>query len=298
MAKIYVHGSKFHLDDLLCAAMGSLLGYTPIRTVDNEICSHVAPEDLVCDIGRQYDGVRFFDHHQPSTPLSQQVGLLWAAKGKDVIRKVDPRVPQECIQECSNIVDKCLIAPSDKIDTSGDEDIPPGVCTLSSVISFANPIPQDPDASNEAFFEQLEFVKKILKNYIVRTLKSIYGRKLIENAPIIDEKIVVLEKYTPWAQAVNLNHKFDGCLYCVYPSGRGGWNAQCIPRPKGMGRYKRFPIDWIGNQTSAETAEAMGYKKDYSPGDTWFCHQDRWIIGVPTKEHAIDACRRAIVARG
>ena len=307
-AKIYVHGSKFHLDDMLCAAMGSLLGYTPVRTLDKEICKNASSVDLVCDIGRQYDGVRFFDHHQPDAPYAQQVGLntrfpfskvaaaglLWAAKGKDIIKAVDPRAPQECIQEAIDMIDLSLIAPSDRIDTGGDLDIPPGICTLSGVISMCNPISQDPAVSDQEFESYLPFVIKVLSSYITKTLNTIYGRKLVESSPIVDGKIIVLEEYTPWSQTVNMTPKFDGCLYCVYPSNRGGWNAQTIPNREGKGVRKLFPLEWIGNQTDKDCAKAMGFEKEYVDGDNYFCHEGRWLIAVPSKDIAIEACRKAI----
>ena len=307
-AKLYVHGSKFHLDDLLCAAMGKILGYTPVRTLDKEICSNASSVDLVCDIGRKYDGVRFFDHHQPDAPYAQQVnlntrfpfakvaaaGLLWAAKGKDIIKAIDPRAPQECIQEAIDMIDLSLIAPSDRIDTGGDLDIPPGICTLSGVISMRNPVSQDPKESDKAFFKVLPFIVETLEDYVKKTLNTIYGRKVVESAPIIDGKIIVLQEYTPWSQTVQMNSKFDGCLYCVYPSNRGGWNGQCIPNREGKGVRKLFPIEWIGCQTDFDCAKAMGFDTRYNPGDNYFCHEGRWLIAVPTKDIAIEACKKAI----
>jgi len=308
-AKIYIHGSKFHLDDMLCAAMGQILGYTPVRTLDKEICTNASSVDLVCDIGRQYDGVRFFDHHQPDAPYAQQVGLetrfpfakvaaaglLWAAKGKDIIKAVDPRAPQECIKEAMDIIDMSLIGPSDKIDTTGDSDLPPGVCTLSGAVSMYNPISQDPKDSDKAFFKLLPFIVEILKSYIVKTLNTIYGRKMVESAPIVDGKILVLDEYTPWTSAVQNNHKFDGCLYVVYPSNRGGWNGQTIPNPYPQkGVRKLFPIEWIGCQTDKDCATAMGFDTRYNPGDNYFCHEGRWLIAVPSKDIAIEACKKAV----
>ena len=306
-AKIYVHGGKIHLDDLLCAAMGTILGYEPARTLDKEICSKCSSVDIVCDIGRKYDGVRFFDHHQPDSPFAQDCGLntrfpfckvaaagqLWAAKGKDIIKAIDPRTPQECLQETVDAIDLLLIAPSDRIDTDGGVDIPPGICTLSSVISMCNPVSQDSTVSDDEFNTLLPFVVHILKSYVLKSLNTIYGRKLVENAPIVDEKIIVLDRYTPWSQAVVSNTKFDNCIYCVYPSNRGGWNAQCIPNRGAKGVRKLFPVEWIGNSTDFDSAKAMGFEKQYTSGDNFFCHEDRWLIAVPTKEMAIDACRKA-----
>ena len=309
-AKLWIHGGKFHSDDLLCAAMGSILGYEPQRTLEKDICATCGAADLVCDIGRQYDGVRFFDHHQPDAPYAQQVGLntrfpfskvaaagqLWAAKGKDIIKAIDPRVPQECIQEAIDMIDLALIAPSDRIDTGEGIDIPSGVCTFSAVVSMCNPISQDPASVDQEFETLLPFTIHIVKSYIVKTLNTIYGRKLVENSPIVDGKIIVMDEYTPWSQTVNQTPKFDGCIYCVYPSNRGGWNAQCIPNREGKGVRKLFPLEWIGNQTDMETAKAMGFEKEYVAGDNYFCHEGRWLIAVPTKELAIEACRKAIKA--
>lgn len=304
---LYVHAGKFHLDDVLCAAMGSILGFRVMRTLNKDICDDAGPSDVVCDFGFRYDGVRFFDHHQPTAPYAKQVGLttrfpfarvagaglFWAAKGSEIIHVVDPRVPKECVQETIDSVDIALIAPSDRIDTNGADDIPPGICTLSSAIEMLNPTSQNVDDGDVAFNQATNFVSNILRSHIERTLNAIYGRKLVLNSPIVDGKIVVLDKYVPWKQTVLNNSKFDNCLYCVHPSNRGGWNAQCIPHKNGKGHRKSFPMEWIGHRTDKEYAEAMGLADEYLEGDNYYCHNGRWIISAPTKDLVIRACRNA-----
>lgn len=303
----YIHAGKFHLDDFLCAAMALILGYTIVRKISIDF-NELQSVDIVCDIGRRYDGVQFFDHHQPDVPYASKVGLntrfpftkvagaglLWAAKGKDIIRAIDPKVPQEVIQEVIDSVDINLIAPSDKIDTEGSFDVPPNVCTLSSAIGMLNPISQKSEESDKVFFNNLPFIVNILKSNIVKTINTIYGRKVVDTAPIVDGKIIVLPVYTPWVGAVNANSKFDNCVFCIYPSNRGGWSAHCIPNREGPGYRRLMPIEWIGAQNELECAKAMGFSEEFRFGDNYFCHEGRFIAAFPTKEIAIAACQKAL----
>lgn len=303
--KIYVHGSKFHLDDVLCAAMGKIMGYEYERTDDSNICSHVGPDDLVADVGRKYDGVRFFDHHQLEVPAPQDIGLslrfpfskvaaagmLWAAKGAEVIRAIDPSIKDENIQEIIDTIDLQVIGPSDRVDT-GDGDIPSGVCTLSFFVSSMTPDEQDPEAFNQRFKQIVEdSIEPFLRSIIKKLIFKISSRDYIANAPIVDEKIIVFDRYVPWVSEVLHNMRFNSCLYVVFPSLRGGWHAQCIPIEKSYQTRKSFPIKWAG-ATGQYFANLLGEK--YKPGDNFFCHNARFLIAAPTKEQVIAACNLSI----
>jgi len=305
--KLYVHGSKFHLDDALCAAMGKIMGYTYERTDDPNICNVAGPEDIVADFGRKYDGVRFFDHHQFDVPVPQDIGLntrfpfskvaaaglLWAAKGADVIRAIDPTVQGSNIQEILDTIDIQIIAPSDHIDT-GSGDVPPGICTLSYFVSAFAPDDQDPASFHQRFHQLVDnSITPFLESAIRKVIFKISSREYISAAPIVDGKIIVFEKYVPWVSEVQHTERFNNCLFCVFPSLRGGWSAQCIPIEKSYKTRKSFPETW-GGQSGKHFAEMVGER--FEPGDNFFCHNACFLIAAPTKEQVISMCNKAINA--
>ncbi len=304
---MYVHGSKFHSDDMLCAAMGRILGYEIVRTLDKDIVQKVKPQDFVVDFGRVYDGVRFFDHHQPGAPNAQECGIenrfpfakvaaagqFWHKYGKDVIKAIDPKVPEEVIPEIIDAVDTALIAPSDKVDT-GDGDLPLGVTSLSTVVTWFNPEDQDLKKFDAAFNVCLEnVVLPTLKRCIEKMLVKVYGREFVKAAPIVEGMVIVLDKYAPWQGTVIRTPKFDQCLFCVYPSLRGGWNGQVIPTsPTVNNARKDFPVEWAG-LTDAEFCKAAGIEQK---GQGYFCHVARFLVAAPTKEEVIKLCTKAAYA--
>lgn len=304
---MYVHGSKFHSDDLLCAAMGKILGYGIVRTLDKDLLNKIRPQDIVCDFGRQYDGIRLFDHHQGGAPNAQDCGLtarfpfakvaaagqFWAKYGRDVIKAVDPKAPEEVIPEIINNVDLALIAPSDKVDT-GDGELPREVTSFSSVITWFNPEGQDLALFDKAFEVCLEtIVLPTLKRCIEKMLSKVYSREYIKAAPVVENTVIVLDHYAPWQGTVIRTPKFDACLYCVYPSLRGGWNGQVIPiSPEVNAARKNFPVEWA-SLSDAEFCKAAGIEYN---GGNYFCHEGRFLIAAPTKEECIKLCMKASFA--
>lgn len=95
-----VHGSKFHLDDVLCCYLiSSLYG----ERLNNKVFIHRSVDagkdlgdcDFVMDVGMEYDhSKRHYDHHQKdfnetyknrSIKLSAS-GLIWRHYGKEIVR--------------------------------------------------------------------------------------------------------------------------------------------------------------------------------------------------------------------
>ena len=76
-------------------------------------------------------------------------------------------------------------------------------------------------------------------------------------------------------------------LYVVYPSTRGGYNAQAVPKAFDTQECKRpFPADWRGAR--AELAELTGI------AGLDFCHIHGYLLGAENKEAAIEACCKSI----
>jgi uncharacterized UPF0160 family protein len=302
---LWVHGSIFHLDDALCAAMGSIMGYQVKRTLDNKIVENCGPADIIADFGRKYDGVKYFDHHQPDAPYAQAVGIesrfpfaqpaaagyMWAAFHKTIVKIVDPAAPDNVIPEVRDTIDFQLIAPSDRIDQEGAE-VPPEITSFSAAVGFMNPITNDEKEFERTFMNAVRFVQRVLEGAIKKCLFKIYSREAINAAPIVNGNILVLDKYMPWQATVCNNPKFNKILFCVYPSLRGGWNGQTVPRTvTDRKNRKDFPIEWAGVAGKA-LAQLAGQPWE-TENDGYFCHVSRFLIAAPTKEIAIKMCQIA-----
>ena len=72
--KVCVHNGTFHMDELISLVLCFFLGLRE----DVEIVRTRNPKEwesddtLVLDLGRTYDGVRFFDHHQDGSPVREK----------------------------------------------------------------------------------------------------------------------------------------------------------------------------------------------------------------------------------
>lgn len=308
---MYVHASKFHSDDCLVAAMGKILGFQVVRTDDRNIVNTIQADDVVCDTGRKYDGVRFFDHHQDGCPTAGDLGILsrnsptlpmaaaglfWFSYGTSIVRAIDPTCPMDCAKEIAYNLDRCAIAFSDAIDT-GDGFVPFNVFSVPFVISAFNPCDGTPADFDNAFHYVVDnILVPFFRNFVIKTVKTYLSRAIVEASPIVNGNIIVLDKYVPWISTVTHCSKFDGCLYTVYPSLRGGWSAQAIPlrdpesKDNGFQTRKPFPEEWAG-KNEMEMASAAG--ELYSRGDNFFCHKGRFIISAPSKEAAIRMCVKA-----
>lgn len=76
-------------------------------------------------------------------------------------------------------------------------------------------------------------------------------------------------------------------LFVVYPSPRGGYNAQAIPKAIDTQECKKpFPEKWRGERDKlSELADI--------PGLT-FCHVHGYLLGAEMREAAVEACIKAM----
>ena len=94
------------------------------------------------------------------------------------------------------------------------------------------------------------------------------------------EKIVILPKGLPW-KAVLIQ---KDVLFVVYPSSRGGYNAQAVPVAIDSQQCKKlFPEEWRGK--GSELDEITGLK------GMIFCHSHGYLLAAQNMETAVEACK-------
>ena len=266
--RIVTHETIFHADDVFGVAMWKLINpkIEVIRTLEPE--KYDDDDTIIFDIG-----LGKYDHHQEDKALRNDgvpycgFGLMWRDYGYLLCPE----------KEAWKKVDRTLVLGIDKADNGVSQNL------LSSSIKAMNPNWNEHKTSNEAFFEAVEVAKVLLKAHIDNANAAIAARDTVMEYYLAsgNEDILVLDEYLPWTDAVLGSEKFKNLLFTVYPSQRGGWNVQAIPKEAGsFGNRMDFPKDWLGH-TDPERGII-------------FAHTANFLIACNTKDQAIAVALEAI----
>ena len=176
------------------------------------------------------------------------------------------------------LFDKSFIEPLDFQDNNGGNNL------LCRAITQMNPKWDEQVDADECFFKAVEVAKYILENEIRSMLSTEHAEELVRNCLVeSNDGIVVLPKGMPW-KAVLIPEEV---YYVVYPSERGGYNAQAVPIAFDSSQCKKpFPEKWRGKKS--ELDELIGLN------GMIFCHAHGYLLATETKEAAIAACKIAM----
>ena len=260
------HSGRFHTDDVFSAALLKILN-PQIHIVR---CPNVPEgyEGLVFDLG---DGA--FGHHGSNTELRESgvayasFGLLWKEYGNCLVSSKE-----------AMLFDKSFIEPLDYQDNNGGNNL------LCRAITQMNPKWDEQVDADECFFKAVEVAKYILENEIRSMLSTEHAEEIVRNCLVeSNDGIVVLPKGMPWKTVLIPEEVY----YVVYPSDRGGYNAQAVPIAVDCSQCKKpFPEEWRGKKS--ELDELIGLK------GMIFCHTHGYLLVTETKEAAIEACKIAM----
>lgn len=268
------HNGKFHADDVFAAALLSIVqpGIT-IRRVSS------IPENfngLVFDIGRGR-----FDHHQKDAEIRENgipyaaFGLLWREFGESVF--LADCGPEDAVKEAA-VFDEKFVQPLDEDDNTGCGN------QLAGIIGAFNPSWDSNADADACFTEAVSFAGMILH----KKFESVFGQQraksfVTEALASAERNIVTLARFAPWKSVLIPS----SAEFVVYPSQRGGYNAQAVPKsPDGEEVKRPFPHEWAGKENE-ELQTASGLKA------LRFCHKGRFLIAAETLEGAKEACRLA-----
>lgn len=270
--KAFTHGSVFHADDVFSTALLQLINPEIEVTRGFEVPENF--DGIVYDIGRGE-----FDHHQEDKEYRENgcpyaaFGLLWRELGAEFLGD----------EASAQSFDEKFVQLLDRHDNGLEH------TTLSDTIAMFNPNWDEdcsPENRNRCFFEAVEIAKRILslKREGVMSAKraSNIVEKALEEMYQNDSQICVLPQYAPW-QALVIP---TDAKYIVFPSARGGWNAQAVPVESGRFETKLpFPEIWRGK----EKLELLCLQNGLT-----FCHPSGFLIATDTEEQAIEACKVAL----
>ena len=234
ITRIYIHAGTFHADDVMSVSIVRLLNpavqYDRIIRVTELDDVYAEDNVIVADIG---GGI--FDHHGPAAKTRRDGGphsactLLWERFGRDATKACLPQLDDDDVAEVTTkLEDEILFRIA-------DED------------NGMNPNWDDgcPCAADAAFTEAVLLMDEILKTALKRYASQVKGKEFVQKALAKKQNgVVILEKYVPWKDYVVAD---PDALVMVFPSNRGGWNIQMVPKSlEGFETRIDTPYDWHG----------------------------------------------------
>lgn len=272
---VLTHGGKFHADDVFGTALLKII--KPDVKVQRVFEVPEGFTGLAFDIGRGR-----FDHHQENSEVRPNgvpyaaFGLLWREVGQEVLQAGCK--PEEAEKEAVRF-DEHFIQPLDEDDNTGCGN------QLAGVIAAFNPAWDSDRTPDECFAEAVDFAGIVLRKKFEGIFSVQRARTLVEEAlSKTEDKIVVLPRFAPW-KAVLVP---SDAVFVVYPSQRGGFNAQVIPADFDSDEVKcNFPKEWAGKENE-ELQRISGIPTLH------FCHKGRFLVSAVTQEDAVQACKSAM----
>lgn len=267
-SKGYTHGGKFHADDVFSTALLQILN--PDYTYERGLTPPSDADIIVYDIG-----LGVFDHHQADRRVRENsipyaaFGLLWETFGPKLLPTMWEKFDEDFIQ------------PLDLSDNTGVPN------ALADAIDYFNPAWDTSAPVNAGFPEAVALAKQVLTKAIERYESMARAKEHVEEAlRQAQDHILILPTTMPWKSFVTPDIDF-----VVYPSTRGGYNAQAIDLDIEAGTHRcEFPSEWYGH-SDAELVAISG-----RPG-LRFCHKSGFLLAGDDLETILAVCKEAIAAK-
>lgn len=286
-ANAITHGGVFHADEVMATVILShVMPQIDLARV------FTVPEDtnaVVYDIG----GGKF-DHHQrgrngcrKNGVLYSSAGLLWKEYGVKIC--ADMAQPERAFA----MMDEMLIQGIDALDNGMDEaKSNVGVMSVSGLISQFNPRWDENTSSNEGFLKAVDFAESAFENTFASVRSTVAAAAAVEaaynEAVSEDRNVIVFEKFVPWQDTLLRIDDDSKILFAVYPSLRGGWNWQTVPKTLDSFEPRvSSPAEWWG-QPAEKIREVSGI------ATANFVHPNGFLGACGTKEDAIAMANMAI----
>lgn len=269
--QVITHSTVFHADDVFGVALCRLINpdIEIIRTLDVEKnleqAKSIGKKAIVFDIG-----MGKYDHHQENKALRTNgtpycgFGLLWHDFGYILCPE----------REAWEKVDQTFVMAIDAADNGVQQNL------LSSSIKAMNPKWNENVSESVAFHRAMLVACYILKAQIDHANSAVAAKEEVLSH-YDGSEILVLNKYLPWSDAAHTDERLKDVLFVVYPSQRGGWNVQTVPKDPGTFINRMdFPKDWLGH---ADPDRGIH-----------FAHTANFLIACDTKEQAISVAKEAV----
>lgn len=293
------HDGVFHGDEVFATAILQLTFGKSLSTV---MRGRLKPGeqwnsslDIIYDVGGQYDGERFYDHHQgdlAARPISgipySSAGLIWKHFGYWTLRTLN--VPEAFIERIWEEMDRDYIQGIDATDCGAREllgtvglarEVP-----LSSVVSVFNA--NDKFDNSSAFTQVVAIARDILKAAITSKVNICSTEAevmtAIENAK---DGIMYLPKPMPWQTTLFNSGKDKDINLVVWKEKENEYRIQAVSVSLEDRFNNKFPLPEGWRALDSSTDKMLGGCKII------FTHKTGFIAGVSTafKSSAIEAAK-------
>ena len=184
---IATHNKMFHADEIAAIALLEIFTDYDIEVKRvNHDTEDFSKYDFVIDIGKTFDGKKYFDHHQYKGGKSS-AGLIWDYIG---LNKQYPKISK-------------LIDLIDRNDVGTEKAKP---FEFSSLIKCYNTKNLTSDEQTSQFFKAVDFAKTVLTSMKEMEEEIIKAKQIVNESFVFDRnpKILELSKFTPyWTTYIN-----------------------------------------------------------------------------------------------
>lgn len=316
--QICTHSGSFHADESLAVYMLKLLPeYKDATVVRSRKQEDWDASDIVVDVSAQYDGVKYFDHHQREfqetfsaeykTKLSS-AGLVYKHFGKQIIQAIvndKTTLSEEDSETLYQRVYKQFIEALDANDNGiGKYDLPDdqqpkftdSAISLPGMISKFNPSWNAVDTSDRAFDSQFalasEFIGtqfvKLVEGYALSWLPAkILVSHAIEDRFNVDKsgKIIVLKQFCPWKEhlyTVEEELNLVGAIeFVIFQDSTGSCRVSTVPISSTSFKFRKGLPEPLRGLRDDELSDKSGVP------DCIFIHAAGFIGGAKTLDSAL-----------
>ena len=287
--KIITHNDRFHADDVCAmATLRIIFGEKITEVIRTRDESVIQTGDIVFDVGNIYDPeLNRFDHHQIEGAGQRVNGIPYAAFGL-VWKKWGTEICGS--QKAADSIDKKLVQTVDASDNGFSlysYSIPDTKeYVLDTICGSFGATWKEDDNYDEAFFEVVDIVEKILRREIKIAQDKVeaipFVQKSYEDSE--DKRIVVMDEYYPWSDTLS---EYKEILFIISPSkDKSQWRINAVQEDRFVNR-KDLPSLWAGLREE-ELEKVSGVK------GALFCHRKLFLAVAQTKESALLLAQKAL----
>jgi uncharacterized UPF0160 family protein len=208
VSKVATHNGVFHADEVTAIGLLQVFGYNPqVYRVPHQT-KDFEGFNFIIDIGKEFDNVSRFDHHQ-YTGGKSSAGLIWDFIGQDY-------------PEISKLVS--LVDNHDTGVSKAGEFEYPSLVSAYNHSSNIYDIEQD-----EAFDKAVDFAATVIQSLKDAQDSLKYAEETVKSSEIINN-VLVLKEFTPhWSKFVNgVSTPELGAVMWFDPQ-QNLWKAQVTP---------------------------------------------------------------------
>ena len=265
---IATHNSEFHADELVAVTIAIIIfGEVIVYRIPDVTDNIVNNFDFIVDVSKQYDGIKFFDHHQELPLYADGVKPCGATLFAEAI--------WENKEEYKEIIYPYILRPIAVVDNGQHELFSTYPNHLFGWVETLNPVWNDNSQSGDSqFLIALQMALTIFQQEIAQLRSAKDAIEVLANAKRVENgKIIILPQSVPtWKEEYS---KDENALFVMFPSLRGGYFVQCVPPSMEEEYCQKVPLpkEWKINK----------------PDGLIFVHKDLFCCSFETPEQAIKA---------